>query len=114
MSLNFLVHVPFSTMIGMSGGGGGDGGFMSMIVMMAIIFGIFYFLVIRPQRQQQSEHQEMIENLETGDRVVTVGGIHGTIKSISEETVGLQVVKDMKLTVSKDKIASVKNSSDNE
>lgn len=97
--------------IGMSSGGQ-DSNFLSMIVMMAIIFGIFYFLVIRPQQQQQSEHEEMIDNLKKGDRVITVGGIHGQITSLADDTLKLQVAKDFKLTVSREKIASVQTQSD--
>lgn len=81
-----------------------------MILMMLIIFGIFYFLVIRPQQKQQSEREEMIENLEKGDRVITVGGLHGQINSLQEDTIKLQVAKDIKLTVERDKVAGVKNS----
>jgi preprotein translocase subunit YajC len=97
--------VQFTGMIGMAEGFGGDGGIGTMILMMAIIFGIFYFLVIRPQQQQQSEHQELIDQLESGDRIVTVGGIHGKITSVSEETIKLNVAKDIKLTVSREKVA---------
>jgi preprotein translocase subunit YajC len=92
-----------------NGFGGGDGSFVSMILMMAVIFGIFYFLVIRPQQQRQSEHEELIENLESGDRVVTVGGVHGKITSVSEDVVQLNVAKDLKLTISRDKITRLQN-----
>jgi len=98
--------------MGLSGGGGGQGDLLQMVVMMAIIFAIFYFLVIRPQRQQQSEHQQMIDGLESGDRVVTVGGLHGQITSVREETVKLRVAKDLKLTVSRDKIARIQQGGD--
>lgn len=80
-----------------------------MILMMVIIFGIFYFLVIRPQQQQQSEHEEMIENLQTGDRIITVGGIHGQITGVSEDTIKVNIAKDFKVTLERDKVASVKN-----
>ncbi len=94
-----------STLVGMTDGFGGEGNFGSLILMMVIIVGIFYFLVIRPQRQQQQEHQELIENLESGDQVVTVGGIHGTITGVDEQTITLKVSKDFKLTVSREKVA---------
>ena len=93
----------------MANGFDGGGNITSMILMMAVIFGIFYFLVIRPQQQRQSEHEELIENLESGDRVVTVGGLHGKITSVSEDVVRLNVAKDIKLTVSREKIARHQN-----
>lgn len=95
-------------LMGMSGLGGEQGGLFQMVVMMAIIFGIFYFLVIRPQRQQQSEHEEMIAGLEAGDEVVTVGGLHGRLTSVNEDTVELQAARDTTLTLSRDKISRVK------
>lgn len=109
--MNTVINV--ASAVAMAGGsGGGSGNITSVILMMVIIFGIFYFLVIRPQQQQQSEHEEMIENLETGDRVITVGGIHGQITNLSEETLKLNVAKDFKITLQRDKVASVKNTED--
>lgn len=105
-----VYHEPlFGVVIGMADGFGGEGNFGMMLIMMAIIFAIFYFLVIRPQQKKQSQHQEMIEQLESGDRIVTVGGIHGQITSVSEDTIKLTVAKDIKLTVSRDKVASLQN-----
>jgi preprotein translocase subunit YajC len=95
--------------VGMANGFDGGGNITSMILMMVVIFGIFYFLVIRPQQQRQSEHEELIENLESGDRVVTVGGLHGKITSVSEDVVRLNVAKDIKLTVSREKVARLQN-----
>lgn len=99
-------------LIGMANGSGGSGSITSMILMMVIIFGIFYFLVIRPQQQQQNEREQMIENLETGDRVITVGGIHGQITSLSEDTLKLNIARDIKVTLQRDKIAGVKTADD--
>lgn len=99
---------------GMANGFQGGGDLTSMILMMVIIFGIFYFLVIRPQQQRQSEHEEMVENLSSGERVVTVGGLHGKVTSVSEDTFDLNVAKDIKVTVSRDKLARIKNGEDEE
>lgn len=98
----------------MANGFEGGGDLTSMILMMVIIFGIFYFLVIRPQQQRQSEHEEMVDKLSSGDRVVTVGGLHGKVTSVSDDTFKLNVAKDIKLTVSRDKIARIKNGDDEE
>ncbi|MFB6346228.1 MAG: preprotein translocase subunit YajC [bacterium] len=104
-----IFYPALQSMLAMANGSGGSQGITSMIMMMVIIFGIFYFLVIRPQRQQQSEREEMIENLEKGDRIITVGGIHGQISSLSEDTFKLNIAKDLKITVQRDKVAAVKN-----
>ncbi len=61
------------------------------MVILVLIFGVFYFLLIRPQRQRQSEHRQLIEGLQKGDQVITVGGIFGEIESIDEEALILRV-----------------------
>ena len=62
-----------------------------MLIFIVILFGLMYFLMIRPQRRKQKEHQDMVEQLHKGDKVVTAGGIHGQIESISEDSVILKV-----------------------
>lgn len=104
--LSYLQAIGLPGMADAFGSGGNMG---TMILMMAIIFAIFYFLVIRPQQQKQSKHEELIEGLEKGDRVVTVGGIHGQISSVSEDTIKLTVAKDIKLTLNREKVAGLQN-----
>jgi preprotein translocase subunit YajC len=75
-------------------GGGTETSFWSkwgMIIFLVVIFGVFYFLMIRPQRKRQKEHQEMTQNLQKGNRVITAGGIYGTIDSLSEDSVVIKV-----------------------
>jgi len=62
-----------------------------MIIFLVVIFAVFYLLMIRPQRKRQKEHQEMMQNLQKGDRVITAGGIYGTIDSLSEDSVIIKV-----------------------
>ncbi len=101
--------------LAMAGGAEGEGGgILSVVVMMALIVGIFYFLVIRPQKQQQQQRQEMINNLREGQRVVTAGGLHGQVTSISDNTVKVKVARDIKLTFNKGSIMTVKGEEDEE
>lgn len=75
-------------------GGAGEaaGGFdWTIIIFLALIFGVFYFLMIRPQRRRQKQHEEMVQELQKGDRVITAGGIHGTIESLSQDSVVLKI-----------------------
>ena len=58
---------------------------------MVIIFGIFYLLLIRPQQKRQREHEAMLKAVTRGDRVVTTGGIHGTVVGESEDVLTLDV-----------------------
>jgi preprotein translocase subunit YajC len=73
--------------------GGEEGGtsILPMIIFLIIIFGLFYFVMIRPQRRRQKEHEMMVQELQKGDRVITAGGIYGTIESLSEDSIVIKV-----------------------
>ena len=73
----------------------------SMWIMLALIFVVMWFFMIRPQRKQQKELQNFRDSLKKGDKVVTVGGIYGTVDEIKEGTVLIVVDKDVKIRVSK-------------
>ncbi|MDJ0787865.1 MAG: preprotein translocase subunit YajC [Myxococcota bacterium] len=64
---------------------------LDFLVPMAAIFLIFYFLLIRPQQKQQKEHEEMRSSVSRGDKVVTTGGIHGTVTGAEGEVVTLEI-----------------------
>lgn len=59
---------------------------VSTILMFAVMFGIMYFLLIRPQKKQQDKVQSMLDSLQVGDSIVTIGGLHGIIDEINDET----------------------------
>ena len=89
----------------------GAGGALVQLLPFILIFGIFYFLLIRPQQRQRRKTQDMLANLKTGDRVVTNGGIHGTIVGFRDAgVVHLQVSPQVKLEVERTAIASVQSS----
>jgi preprotein translocase subunit YajC len=83
---------------GSQSAGGVDPGFHFLIPMVAVIL-IFYFLIIRPQQKERKQHQELLDGLKCGDKVVTTGGILGTIHSVSEKTVQLKIGDKMKIVV---------------
>lgn len=64
---------------------GGGGGGMYMLVWMVLIFGLMYMLLIRPQRKKQKEHEKLLGELRKGDKVVTTGGMFGTIFAIDDD-----------------------------
>ena len=95
-------------LVGQSGSGGG--GFAGLLLPLVLIIGVFYFFIYRPQQKREEEHQEMVDNLEQGDKIVTVGGIHGTVQTIDEDSVLAQVdSKGTRLRFDKDSIASLAN-----
>ena len=73
----------------------------SMWIMLALIFVVMWFFMIRPQRKQQKELQNFRDSLKKGDKVVTVGGIYGTVCEIKEGTVLIEVDNNVKIRVSK-------------
>jgi preprotein translocase subunit YajC len=75
-----------------------------MIVFLVVIFALFYFVMIRPQRKRQQEHQVMMQELQRGDRVMTAGGIYGTIDSVSEDSVVIKVEGGSTLRVARSSI----------
>lgn len=68
------------------------------ILPLVLFFAIFYFLIIRPQQKRQRERNEMLDNLQRGDKVVTIGGLHGTIVDLTEDKVILKVSDNVRLT----------------
>lgn len=88
----------------------GTGSMMSTIVMFGLIFVIFYFLIIRPQNKKQKELQKMLAGVKKGDKIVTIGGIHGVVHAVKEGgTVVVKVDDACKLEFSKSAIATVLN-----
>ena len=87
-----------------------QGGGWSMWIMLALIFVIMWFFMIRPQRKQQKELENFRNALKKGDKVVTIGGIYGTVSEIKEDSVLIEVDNNVKIRVSKQ--ALVKDFSD--
>ncbi len=76
-----------------------------MLVFLVVIFGMFYFVMIRPQRKRQKEHEQMMRELQKGDKVVTAGGIFGTIESLSEDSIVIKVEGGTTLRVARGSVA---------
>jgi len=72
-----------------------------MLLFLVVIFGMFYFVMIRPQRKRQKEHQEMMQGLQRGDKIITAGGIYGTVESVSEDSVVIKVESGTTMRVNK-------------
>ena len=87
-----------------------QGSGLSMWIMLALIFVVMWFFMIRPQRKQQKELENFRNALQKGDKVVTIGGIFGTVAEIKEDSVLIEVDNGVKIRVSKQ--ALVKDFSD--
>lgn len=95
-----------------AGGGGapaagGSGQLMTTFITFGLVIAIFYFLIIRPQNKKKKETKSMLESLGKNDRVVTIGGIRGTIQSVKNDTIILKVDDNTKMEFSKSAISNV-------
>lgn len=91
----------------LTSGTGGGNGLYSMFIPLILMFAIFYFLLIRPQQKKQRTRGAMLNALSKGDKVVTIGGMHGTISEITDDTVVLKVNDVTKLTFDRSAINNV-------
>lgn len=74
----------------------------------ALVFAIFYFLLILPTQKRQKKEKEMLENLKSGDRIVTKGGLRGTVVSLKDDTLHIRVPpQDVRLEIVRSAVASV-------
>lgn len=79
-----------------------------MLVPMVCIFAIMYFLMIRPQQKKEKQLRELVDQLKTGDAVVTNGGIHGIVSNVTDSgTLMLKVADNVRIKVEKTSIATV-------
>ena len=79
---------------------------------LVVIFAIFYFLLIRPQKQKQQQHQQLLTNLKRGDKVITTGGMYGTIESVGENSFQLKIANQVKVKISKSAVAGFQQQSE--
>ncbi len=88
---------------------------LHMLVILGITVGIFYFMIIRPQRRKQKETEAMLQSVRKGDRVLTSGGVFGTVvgkKGAAEEVIVIKVADDVKMEFAKQSIVQVLERSD--
>ena len=85
-----------------------SGGFPSiMIVGYLLLFAAMYFFMIAPQRKKQKEHEKMLSALQTGDEVVTTGGIYGVITNVKEDRFVVRIAENTKIEVGKGFVQTV-------
>ncbi len=84
------------------------GGFpIQVFAEMILIFGAFYFLLIAPQKKKQKEHDKLITTLQSGDEIVTTGGIYGVITNVKEDRFVVRVADSTKIEIGKAFVQSV-------
>jgi preprotein translocase subunit YajC len=92
---------------GAATGAAGGASQWGILIVMPLIILVFYFLVMRPQNKKQKEAKKMLESIRKGDRVVTIGGLRGTVVTVKDDVVVLKVDENTKLEYSKNAVATV-------
>ena len=95
--------------VGAAGSASSTSQLVSTCVPFVLIVAIFYFFLIRPQNKKQKETEKMINALKKGDKIVTIGGIHGVVSSTKEKTVIVKVDDNCKIEFSRSAIAGVES-----
>jgi preprotein translocase subunit YajC len=104
------MNIAYAMGQGGAGAPGGSGGFASFIPLI-LMFVIFYFLLIRPQQKKTKEHRQMIDNLKTGDRIITSGGLHGRITGVSESALTVEIAEKVRVKVNRSSVSALMQTS---
>lgn len=86
----------------------------SLTIMLVVFMGIFYFLIIMPQNKKRKAMEKMMSSLQKGDKVVTIGGIHGKIVSIKDNKITLKIDANAEITFEKSAISRIITSENNQ
>lgn len=89
--------------------GQGGGGMMGGFITIGLIFLVFYLLLIRPQQKQQKKLGQMRENLKKGDKLITTGGMFGTVDTVNPNSVIIYVNDKVKIEIAKSAISGLRN-----
>ena len=85
---------------------------MNMVLMFAVLGAMMYFLMIRPQSKQRKEHENMLKNVKSGDKVLTSGGLYGIVTNVKEKSLMVKIADNVKVEVAKSALTSVVQKSD--
>jgi preprotein translocase subunit YajC len=99
--LPFLIAAPAG------GAEAGAGGLFTSFIPLILIIAIFYFLIIRPQGKKRKETERMLSSLRKGDKVITIGGLHGTVQTVRETTVIIKADDNVKLEFLRSAVANI-------
>ena len=79
---------------------------------LVLILGVFWFLIIRPQQKKQKEHQRMVDNLNKGDKIVSSGGIFGTIVKVGEDRITLEIASKVQINIERQQVSRMDKNPD--
>lgn len=97
--------------MGQGGAAGQGSGGLTAFIPLILMFVIFYFLLIRPQQKKAKEHREMISNLKKGDRILTSGGLYGTITGADDNTLTVEIAEKVRVKINRGNVAALAQTS---
>jgi preprotein translocase subunit YajC len=77
-----------------------------------LVFVIFYLLIIMPQRKKQKKHLELVDNLKSGDRVITTAGIFGTVMGVQKDLIELKIASNTNIKITKSAVGVIRGATD--
>ncbi|RJE91022.1 preprotein translocase subunit YajC [Paenibacillus sp. 1011MAR3C5] len=86
---------------------GGAGGIWGLIWPFILMFAVFYFLLIRPQQKKQKQRTAMLNQIKKGDKITTIGGLHGTVVELMDDTVVIRVNDTTKMTFERSAVNTI-------
>jgi preprotein translocase subunit YajC len=87
--------------------GAPQGSFLTALLPFILVFVIFYVLIIMPSRKKQKKHQEMLSQLKPGDKIITTGGIYGTVMGSKEDRIEVKISANVKIDITKSAVGAV-------
>lgn len=103
--MNFIAYA-----MGGAGGTGGQSSSFGAFIPLILMFAIFYFLLIRPQQKKAKQHKQTLASLKKGDRVVSAGGLYGTITGLTDDAVTVEIAPKVRVKISRASISGVMSS----
>lgn len=106
MKISTLTELPLSLAQAAPSAPGG-GGMATQLIFFGLMFAAMYFLLIAPQRKKQKEHEKMLAAIETGDEIITSGGIYGTVSNVRQDRLVVKISENTKIELAKGSISTV-------
>lgn len=103
MMFTGLISLPQQAPPGQASGGS----FITALIPFILVFVIFYVLIIMPSRRKQKKHQEMVEQLKPGDKIVTSGGLYGTVMAVQTDRIEVKISANVKVDITKNAVAAI-------
>lgn len=80
---------------------------LSTVIMFGSVMLIFYFMILRPQKKREDDHKKLMEGLKQGDKIIMSSGIHGSVSSVDNDVVVVQIAENVKVRVNKAAVATI-------